>query len=119
MKSRGDWFEQRAVDWLLRSGWRVVARNYRTRLGEIDIIALDNETLVFIEVRARQNPMFVSARGSIDPRKQRKISMSAQVFLKQKSEWSGRACRFDVIAFEPTDAAVELELHWIRSAFTA
>ena len=118
MKSRGDLFEQRAVNWLEGEGWSVVARNYRTQFGEIDIIALDKGTLVFIEVRARQNPRFASARSSIDWRKQRKICRSAQQFLKQQPRWSGRACRFDVIAFEPTQSAIELKLQWIRSAFT-
>ncbi|MEP4485747.1 MAG: YraN family protein [Halioglobus sp.] len=118
MKKRGDWFEQRATDWLMSKGWTIVARNYETRLGEIDIIALEQNTLVFIEVRARQNPQYASASSSVDWRKQRKVSRSAQLFLKQRPEWSDRACRFDVIAFEPTQSARELELRWIRSAFT-
>ena len=118
MKTRGDWYEQRAVDWLRSAGWTIVARNYHTRLGEIDIIARDQSTLVFIEVRARHNRQFASASGSVDWRKQRKVSRSAQLFLKQQPVWSGWACRFDVIAFEPTQSADELELRWIRSAFT-
>ena len=119
MKEQGDWFEQRAVDWLEHAGWQIVARNYRTRMGEIDIIALDQETLVFVEVRARHNPAFASARSSVDWRKQKKISRSAQCFLQQQPGWATQACRFDVIAFEPTQSSVGLELRWIRSAFTA
>lgn len=118
MKTRGDWYEQRAADWLASAGWTIVARNYRTRLGEIDIVALDQNILVFIEVRARHNPQFASASSSVDWRKQRKVSRSAQLFLKQQRKWSGWACRFDVIAFEPTQLASELKLRWIRSAFT-
>ncbi|MEP0203438.1 MAG: YraN family protein [Halioglobus sp.] len=119
MKTRGDWFEQRAADWLMSEGWTIVARNYQTRLGEIDIIALEQNTLVFIEVRARKNPQFASASGSVDWRKQRKVSRSAQLFLNQQPKWSNWACRFDVIAFEPTQSSArEMELRWIRSAFT-
>jgi len=118
MRALGNEFEQRAVDWLASSNWTIVARNYQTRMGEIDIIAIDRNTLVFIEVRARNNRKFVSASGSIDWRKQRKVSRSAQWFLKQHPQWSGWACRFDVIAFEPTQSTPELALHWIRSAFT-
>ena len=53
MQSPGDWYEDAAARWLCAQGWQVVQRNFRCKLGEIDIIALDGECLVFVEVRAR------------------------------------------------------------------
>ena len=81
MKSVGDDYEARAAGWLQGRGLQLLARNFRARTGEIDIVARDAEHLVFLEVRARSNRCFASAAGSVDRRKQQRIVRTAQAFL--------------------------------------
>ena len=119
MKSVGDDYETRAAGWLQGRGLQLLARNFRARTGEIDIVARDAEHLVFLEVRARSNRSFASAAGSVDRRKQQRIVRTAQAFLQRHPQWADMPCRFDVIAFEPRQSAGEREPHWIRGAFTA
>jgi putative endonuclease len=73
--------EQRVVDHLERSGFRILARNFRTRLGEIDIIASRGRALHFVEVRARTSARFLHPAESVDARKQRRIRLAAEQFL--------------------------------------
>ena len=119
MKSIGNRFEDVAAELIIRQGLRIVARNFSAKTGEIDIIALENNVLVFVEVRARSNPYFLSAAASVDPRKQRRIIRTAQLYLQRNRQWSDLPCRFDVIAFEPRQSTLEETGHCIRSAFTA
>jgi len=118
MKAVGDDYEQRAGQWLQDNGLHLLQRNFRSRNGEIDIIARDGDCLVFIEVRARRNRTFNSAAGSVDRRKQERIVRTAQWFLQRHPELASLPCRFDVIAFEPRQSATGLDIHWIRAAFT-
>ena len=118
MKSLGDAFEERAALWLQESGLRLLARNFRSRLGEIDIVALDGECVVFLEVRRRGNPRFAGAAASVDRRKQQRIQRAAQLFLQRHPQWSALPCRFDVVAFEPPQSAPDGAPLWIRAAFT-
>ena len=115
----GRTFENKAVRILRRSGLQILVRNFSARTGEIDIIALEGEQLVFVEVRARSNPAFSSAAGSVDRRKQRRILNTARRFLQEHPELANLPCRFDVVAFEPPQSATERRVNWIRSAFTA
>ena len=119
MKSLGDDYENRAVALMKNSGMYLLARNFRRKTGEIDIIAKDGEQLVFIEVRARTNRYFDSAAGSVNRHKQQRIVRTAQLFLQRHSRWAGMPCRFDVIAFEPPQSGSRPHIHWIRGAFTA
>ena len=114
----GEHYERCAARLLVAAGLRVVTRNFRARTGEVDIIAFDGKTLVFVEVRARSNPAYTSAAASVDRRKQKRLYYTAQSFLKRYPEWRDRACRFDVVAFEPRQSASELTPNWIRGAFT-
>lgn len=118
MKSVGDAFEERAALWLQERGLQLLARNFRCRGGEIDIVALDGECLVFLEVRRRSNPRFAGAAASVDRRKQQRILRAAQLFLQRHPQWSDLPCRFDVIAFEPPQSAPDSAPLWIRAAFT-
>lgn len=115
----GEDFEQRAARWLRARGLRIVARNFRCRCGEIDLVVRDRDHLVFVEVRARSNPRYVSAAASVDARKQRRLVRAAQVFLQKHPQLSHLPCRFDVIAFEPRQSAPDAEPHWLRAAFTS
>ncbi|MEH6591703.1 MAG: YraN family protein [Halioglobus sp.] len=119
MKSIGNKFEDRATQLLAAQGLKILARNYAAKTGEIDIIALENNCLVFLEVRARSNRHYASAAASVDRRKQQRILRTAQYFLKANPKWAQAACRFDVIAFEPQNSTKELSANWIKSAFTA
>lgn len=77
-------------------GYEIVCRNYRTRFGEIDIIAKDRATIVFVEVKSRRSIAYGSARSAITPQKRRKMSMLALYYLKATRQTSARA-RFDVV----------------------
>jgi len=101
--------EEEAAALLSRHGMRIVARNYRTRFGEIDIIARDGESLVFVEVRLRADSRFGGAAASIGARKRGRIAAAARQFLRQSG--SRLPCRFDVVAIE------EGEARWLRAAF--
>lgn len=119
MLAEGYSFEERAAQWVQAQGWQVLQRNYRCKLGEIDIIAEDDGQLVFIEVRARSNRRFASAAASVDWRKQQKLVRSAALYLRSAGSRQHLPCRFDVIAFDPRQSGQDAELRWIRSAFTA
>ncbi len=119
MKSTGDKYEDTAAAMIHDRGLRILARNFSAKTGEIDIIALDGKHLVFLEVRARSNPHYLSAAASVDWRKQSRILRTAQIFLQKNSQWAHLPCRFDVIAFEPRQSESGLSSNWIRSAFTA
>jgi putative endonuclease len=119
MKSPGEDYESLAARWLAQRGVRLLARNFRGKTGEIDIIARHREHLVFLEVRARSNRAFSSAAGSVDRRKQQRILRTAQLYLQRHPELACLPCRFDVIAFEPRQSGGSLEIRWIPGAFTA
>jgi putative endonuclease len=89
--------ENRAAEELQTSGMSIIARNFRSRQGEIDIIALDGETLVFVEVKAYSKFGFENLAYSISPKKQRRIIETAKYFLSINRQYYGRAIRFDVI----------------------
>ncbi len=80
-REKGDFAEQRAVDFLKKIGFKIIERNFYSRFGEIDIIALKNQTLHFIEVKSGQNePAF-----KITPSKLSKIIKTAQIYMSKKS----------------------------------
>jgi putative endonuclease len=101
--------EQIAERFLVGHGLRIVARNYRTRQGEIDLVVQDGDVLVFVEVRMRSGARFGGALGSIHARKRARIVAAARHFLMRL----GREprCRFDVITVEAAGPA------WLRGAF--
>ncbi len=100
-----------AEEWLTRKGLRLIERNYHCRGGELDLIMLDGDTLVFVEVRFRRNARFGNAAESVTPTKQRRLWTAAQHYLQYHGEHASRAQRFDVIAI--TNDQTE----WIRNAF--
>ena len=104
--------ERRAVQLLTAAGLKVIERNARNRFGELDVIALDDATLVITEVRARAASRFGGAAGSVGPRKQQRVIRATQAWLAAHAEHQHRDVRFDVVAVEG-DAAPR----WIRGAF--
>ncbi len=89
--------EDLAVAELRRRGYRILTRNYRCRYGEIDIIAADGETVVFIEVKARRSTGFGGPAAAVTTRKQRQIGRVAQYYLGQQRQ-NDQPARFDVVA---------------------
>ena len=93
----------------------VVARNFRCRGGEIDLVCRDGNALVFVEVRLRRNAAYGGAGASITPIKQRRIILAAQHYLLAHAK-ADCDCRFDCVLL---DAADEQRIEWIRDAFSA
>lgn len=123
--SRGATAETLACTHLKQQGMALIERNYRTRQGEIDIIAKDGETLVFIEVRLRSHGDFGSAAQSINRRKQRRLISAAQHYLLSKGLTDTQPCRFDAVCMSTIDTdspQVDSQhrdntIDWIRDAF--
>jgi putative endonuclease len=94
--------EQMAADFLVARGLSIVARNFRTRLGEIDLIARDGDTLVFVEVRLRRSASFGGAGASITAAKCARLTAAARVYLAALR--SEPPCRFDAVLLDSLDA---------------
>ena len=103
--------EERAARFLAERGMAIVARNFRTRFGEIDLVARDGETLVFVEVRRRANAAYGDAADSITEAKRRRIESAARGYLATLRREP--PCRFDVITLDGDETA------WLRAAFDA
>jgi putative endonuclease len=89
-----------------------VARNFRRRGGEIDIIMIDGDTLVFVEVRYRRSAAFMEPGLTVDTQKQRKLIRTAALFAAAHRRLASYVMRFDVIAIEEGKP-----VRWIRDAF--
>ncbi|MFC5471996.1 YraN family protein [Cohnella suwonensis] len=116
-KATGRAGEEAAAASLIAKGYTLVDRNWRCRSGEIDLIALDGNALVFVEVRSRTNPTrFGTAVESVTPRKRRQVRELAAVYLKSRPDLP-RSARFDVVAvtFE-RDGSIR-ELRHLQAAF--
>jgi putative endonuclease len=117
MRAAGSAFEERARKALERAGLRLLARNYTTRYGELDLVMRDGETVVFVEVRHRVRQDYGDAATSITAAKQAKLAQTAQLWLAAHPQHAQRACRFDVVAYDgPGDSAT---MAWLRNAFDA
>ncbi|MEP6916841.1 MAG: YraN family protein [Acidobacteriota bacterium] len=107
--------EELAVRELERRGYALLARRYRTRHGEIDIVARDGETTVFVEVKARRTAEFGGAASAVTAVKQRRLASMAVDYVA-RHRLSGRPCRFDVVAIDGVGAEATVTVY--RSAFT-
>ena len=107
--------ERESLRYLQARGLRLVTRNFRCRLGELDLIMLDDDCLVFVEVRFRSGD-FVAPALSVDARKQRKLAQTAAFFLAGHSRLADRPVRFDVVAVERAPGT-RGRIQWIRDAF--
>ena len=92
--------EQLAERFLVSQGLTTQLQNFRCKLGEIDLIMLDNGTLVFVEVRLRKHTQFASASESINYKKQQKMVKTAQFYLQQQQLFDKIPCRFDAVTFD-------------------
>ena len=95
--------EAAAERWLRRAGFAIVARGFRARCGEIDLIARDGALVVFVEVKTRTNDAFGRPAESVTARKRGRVARVASAFLA-RSGWAERDCRFDVVEVVPVGA---------------
>ena len=100
-----------AARYLQKAGCRLLAMNYQTRYGEIDLIVQDGDTVVFVEVKTRKNAAFAPAFAAVTPAKQQRLRITAQQWMAEKGECPAR---FDVV--EVYTAAQQV--HHIKDAFT-
>ena len=116
--ARGRHWEGVAAEFLERRGLRILARGYRCRLGELDLVCRDGRTLIVVEVRARSSGAYVSAVATVGPRKRARIVQATRHFLMRHAEWHTAPIRFDVLTFDAIDTPAP-EVQWIQNAFDA
>ena len=106
--------EDLAAAHLAENGYRILERNYRSVFGEIDIVAEERDTLVFVEVKSRRSEAYGDPQLAVGSKKQRKISRVAMSYLSEKG-WNRRPARFDIVAVKLRPSGNLIEL--IRNAF--
>ena len=106
--------EDLAVWYLKKNGYKILEQNYRTQLGEIDIIAKDKKTLVFVEVKGRRSDRYGSPKWAITPQKKRQVSKVALYYLKVTKQTNVKA-RFDVVTVRSLESKPQIEI--IKNAF--
>jgi putative endonuclease len=116
MNRSGARAEALCAERMRRAGLRVIARNWRCRLGEIDLIADEAGVTVFAEVRQRSSRHFGGAAESITAAKRARLIAAAQHYLAGRSE---RGCRFDVMLLDADGPGSVEDIEWIRDAFGA
>src|SRR6476646_3341927 len=117
MNRAGARAEELCAELLRRAGLRVLARNWRCRHGEIDLVAEEGATLVFAEVRYRRDERYGGAAESVTAAKQARLVAAARFYLMRRPEASSeRPCRFDVLLLDSLEAG---RIRWIRNAFAA
>ena len=107
----GSRYEQKAAQYLEEQGYRILERNYRCKLGEIDLIARDGAYLAFVEVKYRMDARAGYGLEAVDVRKQRRIIRAASWYLYEKHAGEEQPCRFDVVSF------LGEEITLVRDAF--
>ncbi len=105
--------EDRAAKHLEKLGYKILERNYRTRAGEIDLIALDRGEVVFVEVKTRTNNAYGAPELAVNPQKQRRMINTALGYIRSK-KLHQVPCRFDVVAIS---TAKERKVELIQNAF--
>lgn len=118
-RTLGQQAERLACRYLEKRGLRLITRNFHCRVGELDLVMRDGDTLVFVEVRYRRSARFGGAAESVNPHKQTKLTACALYYLQRHPQYSDIAARFDVVAItperQPTGNSEGIE--WIRHAF--
>jgi putative endonuclease len=113
MNRAGARAEELCAELLRGAGLRVLARNWRCRHGEIDLVAEEGGTLVFAEVRLRRNQRFGGAAESVTAAKQARLVAAARLYLMRRPD---AECRFDVLLLDSLEGS---RIQWIRNAFVA
>ncbi|MCL2634748.1 MAG: YraN family protein [Oscillospiraceae bacterium] len=118
-KTRGDFGEEHVCTYLGNHGYEILARNYRKRTGEIDIIAIKEKTITFVEVKTRKHGSLTAGITAVNPEKQRKIIKTAEHFLKENPQHYGRKMRFDAAeVYITTDETPQIiEMNYYNDAY--
>lgn len=114
----GRWGEAQAAKFLKSRGLRVLARNVELAAGEIDLVARDGKTLVFVEVKTRTEADYGGPLGAVDARKRRKLATLARLYLAA-NRLDSAPCRFDVVGVVQKLLSPEPEIEYIPNAFDA
>lgn len=112
-RHRGIALERTAARYLVARGLRLITSNYHCRTGEIDLIMLDGDTLVFVEVRFRRNPSHGTPAETVTATKQRRLIRCARHYLMRHRLHEALPCRFDILGIGPDE-----KYQWIRNAFS-
>ena len=116
-RARGDAVETAALGFLQQHGLRLLARNAQARGGELDLVMLDGDVVVFVEVRYRASNAYGGGAMSVDAGKRRKLVRAAQAYLLRHPHHADAPCRFDVIDASGDPTAPRIE--WLEDAFRA
>lgn len=109
--------ETLACQYLEKQGLIFHERNFHCRAGEIDLLMIDNKTLVFVEVRYRKNTQFGHALETIGTTKQKKLINTAQYYLQNHPKYKNQPARFDVVSI--SGHPPQYDINWIKDAFQA
>ena len=112
-KSDGDLGEALALNFLRQHNLLLVEKNYRTKMGEIDLIMFDGQQIIFVEVKLRRSTHYGFAQEQVTSSKQLKIIKTAQYFLLKHKKWQQFPARFDIVAINQKNATPE----WLQGAF--
>ena len=110
----GQEWERLAEKHLKKAGYRIRARNFRTRVGEIDFVAQEGDVLCFVEVKGRHGTWFGAPEEAVHPEKQRRIFRAAQAYL-QRERLEETTCRFDVVSILQDETVSKVTI--LRDAF--
>lgn len=116
-RKQGELTEKLAAQYLEKKGLKLLAQNFHSRFGELDLIMLDNNSLVFVEVRYRRSNNFGSGAETITAGKQSKLIKTASVYLQQHAKMNKYPARFDVVSISGSVETGKLEFNWIENAF--
>ena len=108
--------EKFALQYLCDKGLQLLTQNFRCRLGEIDLVMLDGDCVVFVEVRYRSAGSFARAALTVDSVKQRRLARAADLFMSGSTAHSRRVARFDVIGIDE-EADGRRTVEWLQDAF--
>lgn len=111
-------WEAAVGEFLQGRGLTIIARGYRCRLGELDLVCSDDATLVIVEVKARSSRTLVNAKESVGRGKQRRLVQATRHFLMRHPRYFDRRLRFDVVAVDGIDSS-RPTIDWIKNAFEA
>jgi len=114
---RGRWAEQTALEYLLTKKLKLLDKNFRSTIGEIELIMQDKNIILFIEVRYRSSNHFHTALESINRKKCERIIATSHQYLSEHRSASQLDCRFDVVALSGPQETPMIE--WIKNAFQA
>jgi putative endonuclease len=114
----GAWGEDRAAEYLAENGFRIICRNFRCRMGEIDLVAEKAGILVFAEVKLRKNSLYGEAREFVTAEKQRKLRLAASFYLAGNSRAQNLQPRFDVLeVYAPQGPDGPVTINHLENAF--